>query len=39
MRQEMIIAGATSVLTKDYAGARLHEEIMKAVEYRSMTRL
>jgi DNA-binding NarL/FixJ family response regulator len=39
MRQEMITAGATSVLTKDYAGVRLHEEIMKAVEDRSTMRL
>jgi DNA-binding NarL/FixJ family response regulator len=39
MRQEMITAGATSVLTKDYAGARLHEEILKAVEDRSTMRL
>ena len=31
LRQEMITAGATSVLTKDHAGARLHEEIAKAV--------
>jgi DNA-binding NarL/FixJ family response regulator len=36
LRQEMIAAGATSVLTKDQAGARLHEEIAKAVEYRFM---
>ena len=35
LRQEMITAGATSVLTKDHAGARLHEEITKAVDYRS----
>jgi hypothetical protein len=38
-RQEMITAGAASVFTKDYAGVRLHEEIMKAVEYRSAMRL
>ena len=31
LRQEMITAGATSVLTKDHAGERLHEEITKAV--------
>lgn len=36
LRQEMITAGATSVLTKDHAGARLPEEIAKAVDYRSM---
>jgi hypothetical protein len=35
LRQEMITAGAISVLTKDHAGARLHEEITKAVDYRS----
>ena len=35
LRQEMITAGATSVLTKDHAGARLHQEITKAVDYRS----
>ena len=35
LRQEMIRAGATNVLTKDHAGARLHEEITKAVDYRS----
>ena len=35
LRQEMITAGATSVLTKDHAGARLHEEITKAVHNRS----
>ena len=35
LRQEMIAAGASSVLTKDHAGARLHEEITNAVEYRS----
>ncbi|HKY72646.1 MAG TPA: response regulator transcription factor [Nitrospira sp.] len=36
LRQEMIAAGASSVLTKDHAGARLHEEITKAVDYRSV---
>ena len=36
VREEMIKAGATSVLTKDHAGERLPEEIAKAVEYRSM---
>ena len=35
-RQEMISAGASSVLTKDNAGVRLHEAIAKAVDYRSM---
>jgi len=35
LRQEMITAGATSVLTKDHAGARLQQEITKAVDYRS----
>jgi DNA-binding NarL/FixJ family response regulator len=35
LRQEMITAGATSVLTKDHAGARLHQEITKAVDCRS----
>ena len=35
LRQEMITAGAISVLTKDHAGTRLHEEITKAVDYRS----
>jgi len=35
LRQEMSTAGATSVLTKDHAGARLHQEITKAVDYRS----
>ena len=37
LRKEMIEAGATSVLTKDHAGLRLHEEITKAVDYRSVT--
>ena len=36
LRQEMLTAGATSVLCKDQAGARLYEEIMKAVDYRSV---
>lgn len=36
LRQEMISAGATTVLTKDHAGVRLHEEITKAVDYRSV---
>jgi len=31
----MITAGASSVLSKDCAGARLSEEITKAVDYRS----
>jgi len=35
LRQEMITAGATSVLAKDHAGARLHQEITKAVDCRS----
>ena len=35
LRQEMIIAGASSVLSKDCASARLYEEITKAVDYRS----
>lgn len=35
LRQEMITAGASSVLFKDRAGARLREEITKAVDYRS----
>lgn len=35
LRQQMITAGATSVLTKNHAGARLHEEITKAVDNRS----
>jgi DNA-binding NarL/FixJ family response regulator len=35
LRQEMITAGATSVLAKDHAGARLHQEITKAVDYPS----
>ena len=35
LRQEMVTAGATSVLTKDHAGARLHQEITIAVDYRS----
>jgi DNA-binding NarL/FixJ family response regulator len=35
LRQGMISAGATSVLAKDDAGARLHEEITKAVGYRT----
>lgn len=29
----MIADGATSVLTKDHANARRHEEITKAVDY------
>jgi DNA-binding NarL/FixJ family response regulator len=36
VRQEMIMAGASSVLSKDRAGALLHEEITKAVDYRSV---
>jgi DNA-binding NarL/FixJ family response regulator len=36
LRREMITAGATIVLSKDDAGARLHEEITKAVDYRSV---
>ena len=36
LRQEMIKAGASCVLSKEDAGARLHEEIAKAVDYRSM---
>jgi hypothetical protein len=36
LRQEMITAGATSVVTKDHAGTRLHQEITKAVDCRSM---
>lgn len=35
LRQEMITAGASSVLSKDRAGAQLLEEITKAVDYRS----
>jgi len=35
LRQEMVAAGASSVLSKDRAGAQLHEEITKAVDYRS----
>jgi DNA-binding NarL/FixJ family response regulator len=35
LRQEMITAGATSVLAKDHAGARLHQELTKAVDCRS----
>jgi DNA-binding NarL/FixJ family response regulator len=35
LRQEMITVGATSVLAKDDAGTRLHEEIRKAVDCRS----
>jgi DNA-binding NarL/FixJ family response regulator len=34
LRQEMIRAGASKVLSKDGAGARLHEEITKAVDDR-----
>jgi DNA-binding NarL/FixJ family response regulator len=39
LRQEMITVGATSVLPKDDAGARLYEEIRKAVDCRSATLL
>ena len=35
LRQEMITAGASTVVNKDRAGARLHEEITKAVDYPS----
>jgi DNA-binding NarL/FixJ family response regulator len=35
LRQEMIAAGANSVLSKDRAGTHLLEEITKAVDYRS----
>lgn len=35
LRQEIITAGAISVLTKDHVGTRLPEEITKAVDYRS----
>jgi DNA-binding NarL/FixJ family response regulator len=35
LRQEMITAGATSVLAKDQAGAGLHQDITKAVDCRS----
>jgi DNA-binding NarL/FixJ family response regulator len=35
LRQGMIAAGASSVLSKDRAGALLREEITKAVDYRS----
>jgi DNA-binding NarL/FixJ family response regulator len=35
LRQEMIAAGASSVLSKDRAGALLRGEITKAVDYRS----
>lgn len=35
LRREMMTAGAASVLTKDDAGARLYEEITKAVESRT----
>ena len=35
LRQEMIAAGASSVLSKDRAGGLLREEITKAVDYRS----
>ena len=35
LRQEMIAAGASSVLSKDRAGALLREEITKAVDCRS----
>ena len=35
LRQEMMTAGASTVLTKDCTGARLHEEITKAVDCRS----
>ena len=35
LRQEMITAGASSVLSKDCAGAQPSEEITKAVDYRS----
>jgi DNA-binding NarL/FixJ family response regulator len=34
LRQEMMTAGATSVLLKDHAGSRLYEEIMKAMDSR-----
>jgi DNA-binding NarL/FixJ family response regulator len=35
LRREMMTAGAASVLTKDDAGARLYEEITKAVDSRT----
>jgi len=35
LRQEMLAAGASSVLSNDRAGALLREEITKAVDYRS----
>jgi len=35
LRQQMIRAGAASVLMKDHAGTQLYEEITKAVEYRT----
>jgi DNA-binding NarL/FixJ family response regulator len=35
LRQEMIAAGASSVLSKDRASALLREEITKAVDCRS----
>jgi DNA-binding NarL/FixJ family response regulator len=36
LREEMMTAGATSVLNKDHAGARLYDEITKAVDDRSV---
>ena len=35
LRREMIAAGATRLLRKDRAGIDLHEEITKAVDYRT----
>jgi len=35
VRQEMIMAGASSVLSKDRAATLLHEEIIKAMDHRS----